>query len=136
MKNSIIPVFVCFIFSCNISCNNNNQISIPGFDNSQVSKLEMNDWQKDKYGCLKLRTKELAEKLIKKNNLYEKRREDFLQVFGEPNKTKQEGDKYVILIYYFDTACRDGKLQKDSDKCYANFYFSNDKLVRDVYLCE
>lgn len=131
MKNSIILIFACFIFSCN---NSENSISI--INNSQVSKSEMNDWQKDKDGCLKLRTKELAEELIKKNNLYKKRREDFLQIFGKPNEIKQEGNKYVILIYYFDSSCIEGQLQKDSEKCYANFYFSNDKLVREVYLCE
>jgi len=35
----------------------------------------------------------------------------------------QRKDDTLIFIYYFDTLCKNGFLVKDSDKCYAKFYF-------------
>jgi len=94
-----------------------------------------NDWIKDKNGCLKLRNKELAYKLIEENNLKNKSKEEFLKVFGVANKNDTIKNN-EILIYYFDCVCFSNQLKENGDKCYANFYFEKEQLKSEEFICE
>ncbi|GIV45094.1 MAG: hypothetical protein KatS3mg035_2222 [Bacteroidia bacterium] len=135
MRGSVVLIMFIWTYLL-IECNyGQNKHKSSNINNVKVMNLTINDWQKDKEGCLKLRTKVLAEKLIIEHELYEKGKNDFLKIFGQPNEIRQN-EKQLILIYYFDTVCQDGRIQKNGDKCYANFYFNNNKLIMREYLCE
>ena len=102
---------------------------------SCISRVPDADWHKDEYGCLKLRTKELAEKLVSNNKLMNSTKEDFLQVFNTPNVI-EHNEKGEVWVYYMDTICADGKLIPEGDKCYADFSFTNNKLTAINFPCE
>lgn len=114
-----------------LSCSCDNGIKKP-----VVITKELNDWGKDRDGCMKLRSKELAKKLIKEYQLMHKTKSDFINVFKEPNSLKKDGDKTVVLTYYFDAICDNDKIIEGSDRCYANFYFTNDKFLSEEFICE
>jgi hypothetical protein len=110
-----------------IDCNNKERKYIN--QNSDLNQYK-NDWKLDKNGCLNLRNIKLADSLISKFDLTRKSKEDFLKVFGEPNKFEQDE-----LIYYFDCAC-DENSDINGDKCYATFYFKDNKLNDKNFACE
>lgn len=86
-----------------------------------------NDWKKDSFGCKKMRTIELQERLLKEHSLINSSIIDFENVFGKPNEIEKH-DSLTILIYYTSTICdSNGKTIHDSDKSYANFYFINNQ---------
>jgi hypothetical protein len=90
----------------------------------------------DSLGCLKKRNKDYSENIIKKYNLKNSNISDFKKIFGTPNAIEKDGSNTEILIYYFDSFCKNNVLQNDSDKCYARFYFRNNKLIDKDYICE
>jgi len=122
---------ILLLQSCNSQPNGKVKTNNPTTSNEEVT----NDWKKDKVGCLKLRTEQLATTLIKNNQLVNATKERFLKVFGSPNETQDREGKEV-LIYYFDTVCVDGKLKQAGDKCYANFYFVGNSLGYQEFICE
>jgi hypothetical protein len=129
--NSLIILLSLLLFGCNGHVQN----SKPVYINAEQKNETMNEWQKDRNGCLKIRNKKLAEDLLKKHNLKNKSQSDFLKVFGLANE-KKTSDNQQVLIYYFDSVCNENELVKDGDKCYAEFYFKNDSLQNEIYLCE
>jgi hypothetical protein len=129
--NSLI-ILLCLLF---FGCNSHEQNSKPVYDKAEQKSEKMNEWQKDKNGCLQIRNKKLAEDLLLKYNLKNKSQSDFLKVFGLANE-KKTSDNQQVLIYYFDSVCNENELVKDGDKCYAEFYFENDSLKKEIYLCE
>lgn len=129
MKNSLL-IFSAYLF---LSCNGQTSSSEPQEIQEQVTL--MNDWQKDKNGCLKIRNKELAERLVTENALRSKTKKDFVKIFGEPNQTESEQEQFV-LIYFFDCVCQDNEPIKGGDKCYARFYFKQDRLNLEEFICE
>lgn len=130
--NNILLIMLLCVFC---GCNGQTSSSEPQAPAIQEQDVSINDWQKDKNGCLKIRTKELAETLIEKYNLKNKTQSEFLNVFGIPNK-KEERNNQQVLIYYFDCVCDNGELVEGGDKCYAEFYFENDSLKNEIFLCE
>ena len=94
-----------------------------------------NDWVKDKYGCFNLRTKELADSLINKNNLYSKGEKEFIKVFGNADYTVNNG-YYKDMCYYYDSNCNNCEIIKSSDKCVFIFEFKKDSLFRFYQQCE
>jgi hypothetical protein len=93
------------------------------------------NWTKDKNGCMHIRDEKLANTLLSDNGLMNNSKEAFLKVFDSPNETVREiGTE--ILIYYWSTVCDGNKIIADGDKCYARFYFKEDKLVSTDFPCE
>ena len=128
--NKLLIILISLTF---LSCN--GQETNKRKEVEKQSNNHKNNWKRDSKGCLKLRNKKLADSLIKKYDLEQKTIEEFKQVFGDPND-KKIMDTQNILIYYFDCICKDDVIVKDSDKCYAEFYFKNEKLVDKIYICE
>ena len=96
-------------------------------------KMLQERWRYDRLGCLKLRNESLSETLIDNFELENKPQYRFIEIFGRPNvETERDGDK--ILIYYFNSTCRDGKFIDSSDYCYAEFIFRFDKLTERNYI--
>lgn len=94
-----------------------------------------NDWKIDSIGCSGLRKPDLAKKLIEINKLEQKNVSDFEIVFGNPNEIR--GDFLEkTYVYYFSSVCKDDKLVKDGDKCYAEFYFINSNFKSVSFICE
>ncbi len=129
--NSLFVLFSLLLFGCN----SHNQNSKLDNDNSEQKSNNIIKWQKDKNGCLKIRSKKLAEDLLKEHYLKNKSESDFLKVFGLANEKKKSNNQRV-LVYYFDSVCNETELLKDGDRCYAEFYFENDLLKNVIYLCE
>ena len=129
MKNLYLVFLFIILYNCNSQDNNIRK------ENTTVKSEISNNWKKDKDGCLKLRSKKLAENLIKDYNLNNKYKSDFRKVFGKPNKIEKENNQEVY-VYYFDCTCVKGNIVKGSDKCYAEFYFDNDKFKDVIFICE
>ena len=102
---------------------------------SCVSKRINNDWSRDKKGCLQLRNRDLANKLIKENGLMNGSADSFLKVFGKPDTVNQK-DGAESLVYYMKSMCEDNKPVKDSDKCWGVFYFESRRLTSYNFPCE
>jgi hypothetical protein len=94
-----------------------------------------NRWKKDQNGCMHIRNKELAVKLLNTNGLMNSSKEAFLIVFGSPNETTNLNGA-DILTYYYGTICEGNKIVPNGDKCYATFYFKDAKLVSTGFPCE
>jgi hypothetical protein len=121
-----------FLLFTIIGCNGQEKKS--SNQNATVSIYE-NDWKKDKNGCLKLRNKKLADSLILEFNLELKSMDEFTKVFGVPNIT-DVSENQDVLIYYFNCLCYKNVPTKNSDKCYAEFYFKDKKFIKKIFLCE
>lgn len=93
------------------------------------------NWVKDSIGCLNLRTKELATKLINSNNLLHDTKTKFLDIFKSPNKIETIRG-IEILTYFMGNFCEAGKPIENTDKCYAKFYFKNNRLSDTSFSCE
>ena len=99
-------------------------------------KLKPNPgWIKDKNGCLGIRNQKLAKALIDQYDLMGDTESDFIKVFGLPDTTDNQYDKH-ILIYYWGGICENSKPTKEADKCYAQFYFKDEKLSSADFTCE
>lgn len=96
---------------------------------------QSNDWVKDSIGCLHLRTKVLALKLINENKLMNDTKKKFLDVFKSPNNVENTKEA-EILEYYMGNFCENAKPVANSDKCYAKFYFKEGKLAEMHFICE
>lgn len=130
-------VFILFLFSfknCNNDTNNEDNKFEPQINH--LTTIE-NDWKRDEYGCLRLRTLELANELINKYNLLNSSTDSFKSVFGEPHKTYINKNK-LTYIYIIEAYCIDGSPVYDSDVCWIQFEFINNKLIDipDVFACE
>jgi len=101
----------------------------------QKRERSNNGWAKDKGGCMNIRNKDLADSLITANKLMGSSKETFLKVFQFPDSTSKTKTA-VILIYYFDSICENGKPASGADKCYANFYFKANTLTKTNFVCE
>jgi hypothetical protein len=88
-----------------------------------------NDWKKDSVGCWHLRTLELADSLVSVNNLLAKSTDEFINVFGIPNKKKEYNNK-IVFIYYLYSVCKEEKLVENADKCWVEFIFKDNKLTK------
>jgi len=127
MNNILILLTMCICLACNAK---KKEFNIKK-EMVEVGKR----WQQDVDGCLKIRSKKLAQSIIKDYNLNGKSVQYFLKIFGSANCIKYLDNK-VILIYYFDSVCKENNPVKNGDKCYAKFYFENNKFYKDIYLCE
>ncbi|MEM6965149.1 MAG: hypothetical protein AAF573_10300 [Bacteroidota bacterium] len=128
---AIIFVVLTFLDSCTDSVSSKNKSS-----NSNVfqSTVEINEWQMDSLGCKRLRTKELAERMIFDNNLESKAMSDFKKIFGRPNKEEiMKGE--VIISYYFNALCRNNEFLDTADYCIAEFRFIQDVFTKQNYIC-
>lgn len=95
-----------------------------------------NDWLEDSVGCLKKRSPELSEKLIKENNLENCSIEKFKKVFGEPNKIHVDStNNRIELTYYFDSFCKDGRIDLGMDYCWIEYIFIKNKLIDKILVC-
>jgi hypothetical protein len=132
-------ITLCILFSCqNDQKEKANYIDTTNSDSLQISNsLEINDWKKDKHGCSGLRTLGLARELIIKNELLEKSKETFYEIFGKPDEVR-DNETNTNLTYYIEATCEDGKLIKNVDKCWMEFYFKNGLLIKipEVFVCE
>lgn len=124
-------ILMFLLFSC-LSVSNDSKGKYCQNSNSNV--IETNDWKQDSLGCLKKRSKELSESLLKEHNLEQGTLNDFEKIFGKPNK-RHEHNKTIIWGYYFDSFCKEGELDTERDFCVAEFYFSSYTLVKVSYTC-
>ena len=99
---------------------NNKEVEIP-----VIIRVQDND----SINCLHLRTLELAlADLITTNNLLGKSTNEFIKVFGKPNRiTEDNAEKH--LIYYAKSFCEADKFTKGADRAWAQFDFKNDTLT-------
>jgi len=105
---------------------------------SNAPQREMKEvilWKSDSLGCEKIRTKEMAEKIIDSLKLSEVNESEFLKYFGNPN-TRVNREENIVLGFYFDALCRDNKLIDSADYCIAEFTFKGKKLIQRNYVCQ
>lgn len=96
----------------------------------------LNDWLEDSVGCLKKRSPELSDKLIKEYNLENCSIEEFKKVFGEPNKIHVDStNSRIELTYYFDSFCKDGRIDLEMDYCWIEYVFIKNKLIGISVAC-
>lgn len=130
-KDKLIAIILLLVF---LGCNESKMEERKSSEKQLVGNY-INNWIKDTQGCLKLRSRELADSLIRAHNLESKSIDEFKLVLGLPNEVEVI-DKQNILIYYFDCACKDSLILENSDKCYAKFYFENGRNTSRVFICE
>ncbi|MEO6521201.1 MAG: hypothetical protein ABIN91_05975 [Mucilaginibacter sp.] len=123
MKNTQIGIVAMVALLLFVGCSSN-----------KIGSLD-NRWSKDTCGCSRIRDTKLADKLLKDYQLMNNTKVAFLNVFGEPDTIK-ESDGSEVLVYYWGTVCSNNKIIKESDRCYADFYFKDDKLISNSFPCE
>lgn len=130
MENKLLflLIFSFLLYCCQNKKSNDNTENKTETENIVIIDNYDNDWQKDYEGCLNLRTLQYAKILIEDNNLLGKSTNEFINVFGKPNKI-EEYDNKVYLIYFMHSVCEEGKKVEGADECWVDFYFENDKLT-------
>ena len=139
MEINILLFILLFAFDCNQKQSNEKGL-VNSVENSITHNINdtllqyTTEWKRDSLGCLKLRTKEKAESIIrilKNANIHVL---TMYKNFGSPNEQQIINEK-LILIYYFDCVCNNGHLVMKSDKCYAKFYLKSDSLYNLLFSC-
>jgi hypothetical protein len=105
-------------------------------DTGGVKSKPLNAWGRDSLGCKQLRTEQLAQQMVEDGKLMNDSKEKFLSVFYNPDTTAAQVERGYMLIYYMNNMCEKGRQIPNSDKCYATFYFRNNKLVDMDFTCE
>lgn len=125
----ISSTLLILVALCLLQCKQNSNVG--------TSKInpQNSDWTTDSIGCLGLRTRDLALKMIKQNNLMYNNRVKFINIFKHPNKVEKTKD-WEILTYYMGNLCENGHTIPNSDKCYAKFYIKDDRLIDLSFTCE
>ena len=96
------------------------------------SNIKSANWIKDTFGCLKLRSLEIAQDLIIENELLNKSKEKFLLIFGEPNE-KIISEGRLIFNYYINSYCDSAnKPILNSDKSWIDFYFDSTGRLKEI----
>ena len=87
-------------------------------------------WKRDSFGCLKMRTAQMADSIITNNSLVGKDTLAFIAHMGKYNK-KENNQEGFVLIYYIKSICLDGAIDDNADKSWIRFPFNRDgKLMR------
>jgi hypothetical protein len=131
MENKYLFCILFFFYGCSLS--NSDSLKNSNSINEEIEKS--NDWIFDQNGCLKLRSEKLAYQLINENKLIGSSQIQFQKFFGIPNQVDTLNNSEV-LIYYFQSVCNGNAVVLKGDKCYANFYFNDDKLNSQEFICE
>lgn len=119
-----ILIFSFILFSCETK------------EKKEINKIEINKyWVQDSLGCLNKRNEKLSKIIINKYKLENSSKETFVEIFGKPNELEKDGN-ILILIYYLQSICTNNSINEHSDKCYARFYFHNNRLIDKDYICE
>jgi hypothetical protein len=122
MKNLMLLCLIVILYSCN--------------NKDELRKLHQDpNWVKDYNGCLGLRSVKNAERLILNYKLTGASKEDFVKVFGKPNKIEKSFFSQS-LFYVEESLCENEKLDPNAEKCFIIFSFTNDKLKDYHELCE
>lgn len=129
---SMVAIFSLFVFL--VSCTDSGKSKKQDKLSITQTEVTLNEWKTDSLGCKRIRTKELAEKLVIENSLEEKTISDFENIFGKPNKSEVV-EEAVIFSYYFNAMCRNNKFLDTADYCVAEFRFVQDALSRRNYIC-
>lgn len=127
-----IPYILLLLCICNGCFKNDKKVEKQ--DNWEINLL-IDKWQSDSLGCKKMRSKELAERIIDSLNLEHATKIEFIKIFGNPNIEKKD-DGIEFLCYYFNTLCEKDSIIYDSDYCFAEFSFKQNKLIRKNYICQ
>lgn len=99
-----------------------------------TSYQENEDWTKDSIGTLNLRSKELAEKIIKEHSLYRKCSSKFICVFGKPNC--RETTLFTDKLIYIERMGGDFIPNANRDTCFISFNFKMGRFVGIDESCE
>lgn len=126
-------ILIQMIFSFLLSCSGNGNTHEMQEQDKEV-ELFIQQWKFDSLGCQKLRTKLKAEIIIDSLQLEGSEKEKFLNVFGKPNIENERGGN-LILDYYFNAICANGKFIDSADYCIAEFTFKQNKLLKRNYIC-
>lgn len=100
-----------------------------------VSYTTDKEWSKDSVGTLNLRSKALAEKIIKKYSLHDEGADTFIKVFGRPNmrkKTLFTDD----LIYFFGMGDGVAEHAAERDTCFIIFHFNMNRFCKISEVCQ
>jgi len=133
IKNEFLFVFL-FLF---YSCSQKKRFDFEFVENKVEDSMKFNNWKIDSWGCLNLRSLDLAKELIENNLLINDSIQRFINIFGAPNEINEEKN-LMALIYYSETQCINGEINTGADKCWVQFNFSNQLLIEvpSVFACE
>ncbi len=101
-----------------VACNTNSNRSsaqkaeVAGTDSL---KILADQWNSDLAGCDSLRSIDVFKRLLKGYALDRQKEGEILNILGKPNAEESYADEKVI-IYYFDSMCRNNQLVEGSDK--------------------
>ncbi len=140
LKNSLLFVFalvLCVHHSCKL-----NRLEKKS-ENFIVSKTQINPlidstiavlWQLDSLGCQGIRSKSMAQSLLKHIEGDSITLENFLSVLGTANKT-MINNKKTTLCYFFNSVCQHNRLSDESDRCFAMFIFKRNIFSHAQFIC-
>jgi hypothetical protein len=98
---------------------------------AKIYKLPLSlafDWQSDKNGCKKLRSKYIDTIGKNKNILIGINKNIFMMIFGRPDLEEKDGASVIIYYYNLPTECENHKPSKKSDNGKIFFSFKNEML--------
>jgi len=129
MKNKIdIFVIVVLIFE---SCIFNNPYKKDHIKKiSREIKVQQDDslilqWRNDSLGCKKIRNYEMAVLITRNYDLTHKSTNGIIDLLGKPNKIIGFKKNGVILRYYYDSCCQNGKVNYECDYSTWEFVFAD-----------
>jgi len=86
----------------------------------------LTQWREDSLGCKKIRTHRKAQLIIEKYGLKNKTISQIIELIGQPNKQISKSKNGLILRYYYNTCCKDGKINLlECDYSWVDFIFNN-----------
>jgi len=135
-RNIFFSICLGLLLAC---CTNQIGVKASKIDPKKFSKGMqniLNQWKNDSLGCEHYRHKDIAEAVIDSLDLENAWQQDFIKVFGKPNYIIEREGR-VVLGYYFDVVCINGRaeISKDVDYCMAEFTFVDKAFLQKNYIC-
>lgn len=116
MAINLVMIFI--LCSCRPNGNNKNhsqQATVHIDAVEQADTLDILKWKSDSLGCKHIRTPELFDKIFIENKMETKNSNEFISLFGNPNKQERFEDR-LVFVYYYNCICANDKLKINSDK--------------------
>ena len=109
--------FIVFVSGCK---NSNGGSSVYKEQSSEVQQA-LDTWKSDPIGCMKKRTAPIANQLVAAFTKAGLSEEQLVDLLGEAEYRYEKGEA-LILTWYFDASCEDGKMKKGSVYCTLQFF--------------
>lgn len=132
IKAALLLSSLIYLLSCSGSPNYRQEGNNVKAASKEQQRIIVNDtllikWHQDSLGCLKYRSYEIVQQLNIKYQLEKKASSDLVKLLGEPNRIIDTEAKGKVYRYFYNTCCKNGKLDKECDYSWVDFNYESSK---------